>query len=101
LQELPTPDANLCEQMYKMIGKNVARIRKSKGISQLKLSLAIGHTSVSIVSCGEICHNNIHFNIEHLCKIAQVLEVDICEFFKDTDTSHSSPQNGTIHVCNP
>ncbi len=25
---------------------------------------------------------NKHFNIEHLVKIADVLEVDVCEFFK-------------------
>ncbi|MGP1579917.1 MAG: helix-turn-helix domain-containing protein [Wolinella sp.] len=78
------PNADLCGDMYKRIGRNVARIRKAKKISQLKLSLAIGHNSVSIISCAEICHNNIHFNIEHLCKIAYVLEVDIAEFFSDS-----------------
>ncbi|MDR0408213.1 MAG: helix-turn-helix transcriptional regulator [Campylobacteraceae bacterium] len=74
---------NFIEENYKKIGRNVAAIRKAEGISQLKLALAIGHSSVSIVSCAEICHNNTHFNIEHLIKIAYVLDVDICEFFKD------------------
>ncbi len=69
--------------LYKKIGLNVKRIRESKGVSQLKLSHAIGHKSVSVISCSEICINNYHFNIEHLSKIAYVLEVDICEFFKD------------------
>lgn len=71
------------QNSYKKIGKNVAKIRKTKGVSQLKLALAIGHSSVSIISCAEICHNNAHFNIEHLIKIAYVLEVDMAEFFKD------------------
>ncbi|MDR1460599.1 MAG: helix-turn-helix domain-containing protein [Campylobacteraceae bacterium] len=71
------------QNAYKEIGKNVVKIRKSKGISQLKLALSIGHSSVSIVSCAEICHNNAHFNIEHLIKIAYVLEVDMAEFFKN------------------
>ena len=35
---------------YKIIGKNVKRIRKEKGVSQLHLSHRIGHKSVSIIS---------------------------------------------------
>jgi transcriptional regulator with XRE-family HTH domain len=66
---------------YEKIGKNVKRIRKEKGISQLELSLAIGHKAVGTISMAEICLNSKHFNIEHLIKIADVLEVDVCEFF--------------------
>lgn len=68
---------------YKIIGKNVKRIRKEKGVSQLDLSHRIGHKSVSIISCAEINHKKNKFNIEHLLKIAYVLEVDVCEFFKE------------------
>lgn len=70
------------QNLYIRIGLNVKKIREMKGISQLKLSQAIGHKSVSVISCAEICINNYHFNIEHLAKIAYVLEVDMCEFFK-------------------
>ncbi len=66
---------------HKIIGLNVKRIRKEKKISQLDLAHKIGHKSVSIISCAEINHKNNHFNIEHLLKIAYVLEVDIREFF--------------------
>jgi len=68
--------------IYKNIGKNVKRKRKEKNVSQLALSLAIGHKAVGTVSMAEICHNNKHFNIEHLVKIANVLDVNICDFFK-------------------
>ncbi|WP_418185472.1 helix-turn-helix domain-containing protein [Aliarcobacter vitoriensis] len=68
---------------HKIIGQNVKRIRKEKGISQLDLAHKIGHKSVSIISCAEINHKNNHFNIEHILKIAYVLEVDVCEFFKE------------------
>ncbi len=68
---------------HKIIGLNVKRIRKEKKISQLDLAHKIGHKSVSIISCAEINHKNNHFNIEHLLKIAYVLEVDIKDFFKD------------------
>lgn len=70
--------------IYKKIGANVKKARNSKKVSQLKLALAIGHNSVGVVSTCELCLNNKHFNIEHLVKIADVLEVDVCEFFKGT-----------------
>ena len=76
-------DILFMQNIYKRIGLNVKRIRKEKNISQLELSYAIGHKSVSVISCAEICHKTYHFNIEHLSKIAYVLEVDICEFFKE------------------
>ncbi len=69
------------QDIYRQIGKNVKLIRQKKNISQLELSLAIGHKAVGTISMAEICLNNKHFNIEHLIKIADVLEVDICEFF--------------------
>jgi len=82
IEELPN---DFSEQLHKRIGKNVQRIRKSKDISQLKLSYAMGYKSVSTISCAEIYHNKIHFNTEHLAKIAYLLNVDICEFFKPFD----------------
>jgi len=78
------------ENAHKMIGTNVKRIRESKGISQLELSHRIGHKSVSIISCAEISHKKHHFNIEHLLRIAFVLEVDICEFFKTIEEETNS-----------
>lgn len=66
---------------YKQIAQNVAKVRKEKGYSQLELSLAIGYKSVSPVSGAEAGYKNIHYNIEHLYKIAKILEVDIKEFF--------------------
>ena len=67
------------QNIYKQIGANVKRVRKQKGLSQLELSLAIGHKAVGTVSMAEICINNKHFNIEHLYKIADVLEIDVKE----------------------
>ena len=70
------------KKIYQKIGLNVKRIRNSKNISQLALSLAIGHKAVGTISMAELGINNKHFNIEHLVKISDVLEVDICEFFE-------------------
>lgn len=70
------------EQLHKIIGKNVAKYRKNKGLSQLDLSLEMGYKSVSVVSGAEIYYNKIHFNIEQLLKISQILDIELCEFFK-------------------
>jgi len=71
------------EEIYRKIALQVKKIREEKNITQLELSHAIGHKSVSVISCAEIGHNGYHFNIEHLSKIAYVLEVNICDFFRE------------------
>jgi len=76
-------DDEKMKEIYKKIGLNVKKIRHSKNVSQLALSLAIGHKAVGTISMAELCTNNKHFNIEHIAKIANVLDVNICEFFKD------------------
>jgi len=70
------------QKIYRTIGSNVKHIRKSKNISQLKLALAIGHKAVGTISMAELCINNKHFNIEHLIKIADVLDVEVTIFFE-------------------
>ena len=72
-----TPD-----ELYKIIGQIVAKYRKEKGLSQLDLSLAMGYKSVSVVSGAEIYYNGKHFNLEHLLKISQILNIEISEFLK-------------------
>ena len=62
------------DNAYRIIGLNVKKARELRGLTQLELSLAIGHKSVSVVSCAEIYHKRQHFNIEHLLKIAQALK---------------------------
>lgn len=70
------------DKVHQQIGKNIAELRKEKNISQLELSLKLGHKSVSIVASAERFYKKKHFNIEHLIKISHILEVDICEFFQ-------------------
>ncbi len=71
------------EEFYKLIGQNVAKARKAKGFSQLQLSLEMGYKSVSVVSGAEIYYNGIHFNLEHLLKISQILDIEISELLKE------------------
>ncbi len=70
------------DELHILIGKNIAKLRKQKGFSQLQLSLEMGNKSPSLLSAAEVYKNKRHFNIEHLHKISKILNVDICDFFK-------------------
>lgn len=78
-------DDSKMEEIYKKIGQNVKRIREEKSVSQLALSLAIGHKAVGVISNCELCLQSKHFNIEHLIKIANVLDVEVISFFEDIE----------------
>ena len=71
------------EDKHRKIGQNIARIRKEKGLSQLDLSLKLGHKSASIVASAERFYRGAHFSLSHLLEIAEILEVDIREFFRE------------------
>ncbi len=77
MQEITT------EQLYQVVGKNVAKYRNKKNMSQLNLSMTMGYKSVSVISSGEICYKGKHFNLEQLHKISKILEIDITKFFKE------------------
>ena len=70
------------KEFHQVIVENIKRIRQAKGITQLDLALTIGHKSMSTIGKIEAGLEDKHYNIEHLYKIAKVLDVDICEFFK-------------------
>jgi len=73
------------ERIFKQIGNNVKKYRKEKGLSQLSLSLKMGHKAVGTVSMAELCINKKHFNIKHLAQISKILDIDICSFFEGVD----------------
>jgi transcriptional regulator with XRE-family HTH domain len=70
------------DELYVLIGKNVARLRNEANLSQLELSLEMGNKSTSLVSSAELYTKKRKFNIAQLQKIAKILDIDICEFFK-------------------
>lgn len=75
-------DDNELQNFYKIVSKNVIRIRKERKISQLKLAIAIGHQNPTFVGKAEILAENKHFNLEHLFKFSAVLDIEMAEFFK-------------------
>ena len=69
------------DNFYTKISNNVKRIRKEKKKPQLDLVLEMGLKSTSFYSKCENSKDNHHFNLKHLYKISQSLNVDIKEFF--------------------
>lgn len=67
------------------IVENIKFQRKSQGFSQLKLALAMEHKSVGLVSFVEAGINNQRFNLEHIIRIANILNVPICTLFQGVD----------------
>ncbi len=82
--ELPS---DAVDNFYKQIGKNVKKYRELKGYTQLQLSQALGHKSVGLVSQAELYLDKQHFNLEHLYKIAYILECDIANLLEDIEAT--------------
>jgi len=76
-EELPV---EAIENFYKQVGLNIKKQRELKGYTQLELAQALGHKSVGLVSQAELYLKKQHFNLEHLYKIAYILECDITDF---------------------
>ena len=65
-----------------MISTNVIKYRKLNDFSQLQLALDIGLTGNAFIARAEKRTNNAHLNIEHLVKIASILDINIKKFFE-------------------
>lgn len=78
-------NADVINNFYIQIGKNVKRLRQEKGLSQLDLSHLMNFSSVSLVSQAEVFYNNQHFSLKHLYMIASILECDITDFFEGVE----------------
>mgnify|MGYP000308382022 CR=1 FL=1 len=72
---------NKTNNIHNTISKNIIKIRKEKGFSQLQLALDIGLSGNAFIARAEKRTNNAHFNIEHIVKIATILDIDVRDFF--------------------
>jgi transcriptional regulator with XRE-family HTH domain len=73
------------KEIHDLVSANVRKYRRLKEFSQLQLALEIGMTSSTFLARAEKRAHNAHFNVEHLAKIALVLNVDLDHFFIKTD----------------
>ncbi|MGC9351764.1 MAG: helix-turn-helix domain-containing protein [Sulfurovum sp.] len=74
---------NFSEYVLDTVSKNVKKYREQKGYTQMQLALEIGMSGGAYLGRAELRKPNHHFNIKHIAKISKVLDVDICEFFKE------------------
>jgi len=86
MKSLSIVDEDKLKSFYDKISSNIKRIRKEKNKPQLDLVLEMGLKSTSFYSKCENSKDNHHFNLEHLYKIAVVLNVDVLEFFEGVET---------------
>ena len=70
------------DNFYKQIGLNVKYMRMKKGYTQLQLSQALNHKSVGLVSQAELYLKKQHFNLEHLYKIAYILDCKLSDLME-------------------
>ena len=68
--------------LHKVIGAHVKQLREEQRLSQLEVALAIGIKSVAFYSNCENSKNDKHFNIEHIYKICNILNISLSDFFK-------------------
>ncbi|MEA2091876.1 MAG: helix-turn-helix transcriptional regulator [Campylobacterota bacterium] len=71
-------------EILDIVSSNVKKYRIEKGFTQMQLALEIGMSGGAYLGRAEIRKPNHHFNIKHIAKISKVLEVSICDFFKES-----------------
>ena len=87
MQDLSIISEDMLMAFYETISTNIKRLRTENNKPQLDLVLEMGLKSTSFYSKCENSKDNHHFNLEHIYKIATILNVDICELFKDIKTT--------------
>ena len=76
-------DKNDNKYIYVIIGKNLKRIRKEKGLTQVELADLIHYSEGTIAN---IENNSFQtFSIEFIYIVSRKLNVPIIEFFKGID----------------
>ncbi|MBR2141199.1 MAG: helix-turn-helix transcriptional regulator [Rickettsiales bacterium] len=73
------------EELQKYIGEKIREIRRNKNISQLNLAFSV---EMSMNTISYIENGKISPKIDTLNKIANELDVDICEFFPHKDNGN-------------
>jgi len=72
------------------VGQKIRRIRGSKELTQDNLAYELGITKSAY---SKIERGETNVSINRLTAIAKILEVDIVDFFKDSDNKIQDPKN--------
>lgn len=69
--------------IYVIVGKNIKRIRKEKGLTQVQLADLIQYHEGTIANIENSSYQT--FSLEFLYVISKKLGISMCEFFKDIE----------------
>ena len=69
--------------IYVIVGKNIKRIRKEKGLTQVQLADLVGYNDGTIDNIENSSYQT--FSLEFIYVISKMLNVPIEEFFKNID----------------
>ena len=69
--------------IYEIVGKNIKRIRKEKGLTQVQLADLVGYNDGTIANIENSSYQT--FSLEFIYVISKMLNVPIEEFFKNID----------------
>jgi len=75
---------------FNSIVNKVKEERKKRDISQLKLAEILGFTSPNYIAKIETRKHNVHYNLLHLCKIAQAFQMEVVDFIPTKDSQSES-----------
>ena len=81
MQEFSDVSQEYINEQYIRISRNVKNIRILNKYTQEQLALSMGFSTATFYTNAENNKKNKHFSIEHLVKIAKILDVDISVFF--------------------
>ena len=69
------------EEQYKLISKNIKRLRLLKKITQENMALSMGFTTATFYTNAENNKQGKHFNFEHIIKISKIMNIPIKTIF--------------------
>ncbi len=75
-------------EMKRTVASNVLRLRKNKNLSQLTLSCT-AHITTGML--GDIEHARANFKLKTLDKIADALEISVCNLFERYEQEAEQP----------
>lgn len=64
---------------YDALTNHIKRLRKERGISQLKMANILGHNSTSFIARIELRQNNANYNLSHLILLAKEWNLEVCD----------------------
>ena len=81
MQEYSDVSQEYINEQYIKISQNVKSVRVLKNYTQEQLALSMGFSTATFYTNAENNKRGKHFSIEHLIKIAKILDINISVFF--------------------